>query len=203
MGSKVNVVLKQEDDTITGVLFDIEDDCIYLQIDVNTTITVPKENIKYYVSVSLTEKQSYNGNLMVTPQNDQLSQSQQTTNIKESKPVLTSIKVLVNQAFITEIPVPPTFDLSVFHDDIMKVVLGNGDVQAVISGRVQESLEYLPGEVRISVRDNESIQADMTQQQDPFSMSGLGTHATNNFLNPSQMVSRLNKVSQLKPKETK
>lgn len=200
LGNNVNVILKSNDDVVSGILFDTEEEYIYIQSDVNLLITIPKENVKYYVSSSFQNtgviKQDTSSQAAAQPQQQPIHQEH------------SSIEVYVNQTFIIDIPVPPTFDISTYHDGIMKVVLSNPDVQAVLTGRKQQSLEYIPGKVYISVDDSSSAPtvADLpSNPQSPnssFSMSS-STAATSTFLNPSQMVTRLNKATKLKPEEVK
>lgn len=187
LGNKVDIFLKFGDE-ISGILFDIEIDCIYVQADAGVLIAIPKENIKYYVCGLLS-----NSELIGKP----TKELQQT--------ILDALEVTVDQVFIIKIPVPPSFDLSIYNDDIMRVVLGNPDVQVALSDKIQKSVEYFPGRIHIITNGEDTIPVTPTDKntpQDSFSMSGPGD-PTGSYLNPSQMVNRLNNSIKRKPEGVK
>lgn len=189
LGNKVEVFLKLCNDTMSGILFDDDDECIYIQSEVDTLITIPKENIKYYISSSYLDSN-------VIEKTDRIQEPRQT-----QQSIIDALSVYIDQVFVVKIPVPPTFNLSTFNDDIMKVTLGNPDVQVALANRTQKSVEYFPGTIHI-ITHGEPINEPVPLLQDSFSMSSSGGPA-NTYLNPSQMVGRLNKISKIKPEEIK
>lgn len=199
IGIDVEVYLVSND-IICGTLFDMEDDCIYIQKGVGSFITIPKENIKYYVSRSFQDNAA-------TPAINYESNSEAQGRVLRSQskatvPVDNTIEVFVDGNSIISIPVIPTLDLSVFSDKIMKVVVGNPDVQMILANRTQKAVEYTPGKIMFFTAEgpdapvfNEPAQPTSA---DSFAMGG---NASSGFLNPSQMVFRLNKLSGEKKNE--
>lgn len=175
LGSNVDVHLKSGTDIISGIMFEAEEDHIYIRNDSNVFIIVPKDNIKYYTSESL----------------HNISQEEHVVDAPTS-----SLTVYIDNALVSKIPVPPTFNLLEFNDNIMKVVLGDQDVKIALSGKIQKSIEYVPGEISIYTTANDTTidekQSDVTQS---FSMSGATGEAVSSYLNPSQMVTRLKNVT--------
>ena len=82
LGNNVDVFLKLDNDIVSGVLFDIEDECVYVQTDVDVFIAIPKENIKYYVGSS---------------SSPELKVLNNTTEREVNKPVVNALDVYVDQ----------------------------------------------------------------------------------------------------------
>ena len=173
LGKEIDAFLKFDNDIISGILFDYEDDCVYIQNSIDGLVAIPKENIKYYATNSGTTNHSIE-------------------NVERH--TQSSIEVLVDSVLVANIPIPPTFDLSSFNNNIMRTTLGNPDVQAALTGKVQKSIEYFPGTVNIMTNSalNHEVQSD-NSQQNSFVMSSSGSPIST-FLNPSQMVGRLNSM---------
>jgi hypothetical protein len=201
LGNKVHVFLKSDDEIVSGILFDVDDGCVYIQSSVETFVVIPKENVKYYTSSSPSE-------LKVRESSDSGYAEESLKSVEGIKqPEINALDVYVDQIFIVKIPVPPTFDLSAFNDNIMRVTLGNPDVQVALSDKIQKSVEYFPGQIHI-ITDGGNyttpapVEPNTQPPQDSFAMSNSGSPVSS-YLNPSQMVSRLNKVAQKKPEEVK
>lgn len=199
IGSDVEVHLKSND-VISGKLFDVEDSYVYVQRNIERFITIPKENIKYYVSRSFQNATSVSN-----------VESYQQPRMQHEEPMqktgqITELEVFVDDEFVTAIPVPPTFNLLKFNDSIMKVALGNPDVQAILSNRVQKAVEYSPGKIMFFTSGDEDA-APVYNPVAPtspntFAMGGVGNgNPASAFVNPSQMVTRLNKITQEKKDE--
>ena len=86
----------------------------------------------------------------------------------------------------------PTADLSVFTDDIMQFVLNDPDVAHALTGRVQKSVEYDIGIIKFITDASDEAPPKVTAPS-VFSVDG-DRPASDNFLSPSQMASRLNGV---------
>jgi hypothetical protein len=192
LGKRVCVFLKGDNDIVSGILFDIDDECVYVQTDVDVFAVIPKENVKYYTS----------------SQSDVEVEVSREPEQEAEQHIPSSLSVFIDQVFIVDIPVPPTFDLSSFNDSIMKITLGNPDVQVVLSNRTQKSVEYFPGQIHI-ITGGEDYTAPVPVEpnapqppQDSFTMSGAGSPVST-YLNPSQMVGRLNKIARKEPEEVK
>jgi hypothetical protein len=194
LGNKVHAFLKADDEIVSGILFDSDDECVYIQSSVETFVVIPKENIKYYTSSS-------------SQDSEVIERSETPELIEDKQPVIDALDVYIDQIFIVKIPVPPTFDLSAFNDNIMRVTLGNPDVQVALVDKIQKSVEYFPGRIHI-ITDGGNyttppVEPNTPQpSQDSFAMSGAG-NPVSTYLNPSQMVGRLNKVAKKKPEEVK
>ena len=100
----------------------------------------------------------------------------------------------------------------------MKVVLGNPEVQSFLHGKIQKSIEYFPGKIHIITDGGDCAAPQVIEDQgnveDSFTMSGSGNPADSfsmsssgdpavSYLNPLQMVNRLNKVTKKNPEEEK
>lgn len=173
---KKNVVVylknESDDSAITGILMGLENKHVYIQVE-NNMFIIPQENIKYYQTL-VEEKQSVQQEVQA--------------------PKDTAIKVFINGEFFTVIPVPPTTDLSTANERVLKIIWGNPDVQSILRGRIQKALEYVPGEVNITlVEDQTPVPENQTNSQVSFSMGAGGSPLTS-YLNPSDMVGRLNSL---------
>ena len=192
LGKRVHVFLKGDDDVVSGILFDSDDKCVYVQTSVEVFAVIPKENVKYYTS----------------SQSDKDIESGEEIKQETSQRAPSALDVFVDQILVVSIPVPPTFDLSSFNDNIMRVTLGNPDVQVALSGKIQKSVEYFPGRIHIITDGGEvalvepNVPSQNPTEQNSFEMSGSGSPVSS-YLNPSQMVGRLNKVVRKKPEEVK
>lgn len=199
IGNEIEVRLKDSGETICGLLVMVEDTELYLQASDNDRVfVVPRENVRYYV----TNKIPSVSRVIDTNPQSQL-QSQQTQSQQFSEPVTSfgvGFRVRIDDQVVCQIPVPPTFDLDVWHDDIMRVAMGDPDVKVAMLGRIQKQVEYFApdeegwAEVKFSTLVDENA---MTQQVLPkpggFNVNMGGNPATE-YLSPSQMVARMNKV---------
>jgi hypothetical protein len=107
---------------------------------------------------------------------------------------------------VADIPVPPTFNMQHCDENVLRVIWGNTDVQNALRGKEQKQLDYRPGEAYITTTDNISTQvhkdfeeqvnniAEQNQQQNQteFSMGGPNNPVATTYMNPSEMVNRLN-----------
>ena len=131
IGNTVDVHLKF-DDVVSGILFDVDEDNVYIQNDVNIFVAIPKENIKYYVSGATKAQTQVTTNPSPTMQQD-----------------INVIKVFVDNAEITTISIPPDLDISTCSEKILTMVWGDNNVKQALEGRVQKALEYDIGVVNI------------------------------------------------------
>lgn len=184
IGNEICVFLKTSDDDIVGLLVDVTEDELYLRdvSEMSRLYIVPRENVKYCTTDVLPTSER----TLPPPEN----RPQQ--NVTEEN--LRFLEVFVDGHPVANIPVHPTFRLDEWHDGIVQVVLGCPDVQVAVAGKVQKSIEYSPGKVYITT-EGEVVQQE---GQRAFVMGGS---VANSFLNPSQMVSRLNKAAQQRGKK--
>lgn len=188
IGNHVYVSLKNEDETISGLLIHVEEHYVYLQMQESTQMyIVPKQNVRYYVTENLPETRVAADRNIVQP-------PQQSQELPEEPPQESALSVFINGDFIVKIMVPPTFDFSKYDDNIMKITLGNADVQAILAGRKQKALEYFPGKVYITtVSEEEESVPDFQNNPDVPNTFGMGTSdPTKQFMSGDQMVSMLN-----------
>lgn len=200
IGSEVWVYLRSSANTvgdIFGLLVDVDDDSLYIQsFDTNNQIAyiIPRDNVKYCTTSVLPS-----ANLAIDP-GEPKSQQDATSHIiqqaKQEEPKPDHIDVFVNKALVANIPVPPTFNLDVWNESIMRVIMGNPDMRAMLANRIQKSLEYWPGEVYIELTEEEpqELQPEIEEPVgNSFSMTDGGQKdITTKFVNPSQMITRLN-----------
>jgi hypothetical protein len=165
---------------VSGILIGTEDEHVYIQSHPGEDglLVVPQENIRYYQAseVSFAEEEP----APVAP-------------IKE--PEVKDLSVFVDNDFIVSIPVPPTFDLNVCTDDILRVAWGNPDVKSALTGRVQKNITYFPGVIKFNTDAAIPVPPTppISKDSNTFSMSGAGSPATS-FLSPSDMVARLSNL---------
>jgi hypothetical protein len=189
-GRTINVYFKGEDTIIGGILLDCNEEYIYIQSEQEVAI-IPKQNIKFYTTPKFV---SENCNINVPSDSSKILAPQIAPNAVQKEQVHPEqLSVWVDGVLIACIPIPPTFNLGVCSEEVLKVIWGNPDVQSVLRGRVQKQIEYIPGEARITT-------VEQSQQQTPevtdgsFSMGPTGNNLTTQFVNPSEMVKRLNNL---------
>lgn len=179
-GKFLRAYLKGEEDIISGILIGVEHGHVYIQSapGEDGLFVIPQENIKYYQTskVSFAEEDS-----PPAPQ------------VKE--PEAQGLSVFVDENLVTFIPVPPTFNLNVCTDDILRVAWGNPEVKAALTGRIQKNIEYYPGVIKFNTDAGAPVPAPQPVNKDgnTFSMGGAGSPTTS-FLNPSDMVARLSNL---------
>ncbi|NNK85419.1 MAG: hypothetical protein HKO91_07710 [Desulfobacterales bacterium] len=185
IGNEVCVFLKSPaDDEVVGLLVDVSEDELYLRdLDVSKLYIIPRGNVKYCTTDTLPSSER----TLPTPEIRPTSNAATEDNMR-------FLDVFIDNNPVASIPVHPAFKLNEWHDGIVQVVLGCPDVQAAISGKVQKSIEYSPGKVYITT-DGSVAPED---GQKAFVMGGS---VATSFLNPSQMVSRLNAAAQQRGKK--
>jgi len=196
IGNEISVFLKTSEGDlpdISGLLIDVTEENLFVRGDVHDprVYIIPRDNVNYCTTDHM-------------PSADRAIKTYTPPQqVQHPEPVVQSqqpsiLNVYINQEQCASIPVPPTFDLSTWHDGIMRVVMGNPDIKAFLAGKVQSSLEYYPGEVYITIEGGNSAPEQEVHPRPPnspntFSMSG--GDVTTEFVNPSQMVTRLQNVA--------
>lgn len=138
MGNKVDIHLKFND-VVSGVLFDTDDENVYIQNDSNLIVGIPKDNIKYYVS----------GIAQPTGQAQPVAvPSSGSTNV---------LKVSIDGVLVVEIPVSSELNMASCSEQLLQLVWGNETVKAALEGKVQRSLEYDVGMVNIITIDGSTV----------------------------------------------
>jgi len=192
IGSDIEIYLKSTDDNsvsdIGGILIDVTESELFVQhpdVGQSCVWVIPRDNIKYCKISSLPV-----GNKMIT-YNEPVQQQEKAIRGKDIQE--NCLNVFVNSALTASIPVPPTFNLSVWNDSIIRVMAGNPDVKAALSNKIQKSIDYFPGEVYICAEDEKEIVIEEAsdEKENNFSMS-MGKNITTEYLNPSEMVMRFN-----------
>jgi len=203
IGSELEVHLKHEDEPLYGLLVTLEENELYLRVpDVERVLVIPRANVSYIATSQLPltsrvleDHRVYNNPLPPPPPPPQPYPEQvQASGL--------GFQVIINEQLICQIPVPPTFRLDIWHDDIMRIALNDPDVKVAMLGRTQKKVEYFApddegwAQVKFEVDVDENA---MTQQVLPkqggntFSM-GQGGNPTTEYLSPSQMVARMNNM---------
>ena len=180
IGNKVLVALKTTANDLEGILVEVEEEVIYVQ-GVKVYV-IPRENINYLTTDFI-------------PRADRVSNFD---TIKAKSPIIapseslllppTELKVFLDGQRVTEIPT--SLDLNNWSGDIMTLVVTNPDVRHALSGKIQKSIEYRPGEVYINTADPLIIQ----HEESPETFAIDEPDPTKQFLNPSQMIARLQNI---------
>lgn len=205
IGNKIYVSLKEGDETISGLLIHVEEHYVYIQMEKDSHMyVVPKANVRYYITDNLPGTSRILGPIAPVLAPIIHSVPEDTAPIQEPRhhtpaaPTPRSITVFVNGDAIANIPVTPSLDLKQFTNDTMKIILGNPDVQAIIAGRVQKSIEYAEGKVYITtMREEEENVPDTSHESNgsPPNTFSMGGNPTQDYMSGQQMVSVLNKAA--------
>jgi len=179
IGSHVNIRLK-DGETVSGLLINSDENYEYVQIPSSADMyVVPKQNIKYYLADNIFIKRA--------SAEEQKIISPPATEKQEDR----SLSVHINGDFITRFLTSPGLDLSKFSDDMMRIVLENLDVQKILAGRRQKSIDYYPGNVYIvTVGEDEESVAPVASSSIPNSF-GMD-NSLGQFKTGTEMVSMLN-----------
>ena len=165
---------------VSGILIGTEDEHVYIQSHPGEDglLVIPQENIRYYQASEAS-----------------FVEEEPTPLVQSKEPEPKELSVFVDKEFVTAIPIPPTFDLSVCTDDTLRVAWGNPEVKAALTGRIQKNIVYYPGVIKFNT--DAGIPAPpmppVSRDNNSFSMSGAGSPATS-FLSPSDMVARLSNL---------
>lgn len=122
-GNNVEAVLKFGE-SITGVLFDDDADCVYIQSN-SSVIAIPKYNVKYYISDGV------------------------HNHVIGSNEPSVKLDVHVDDILCTQISVPKDLDISTCNDKVLETIWGDSNVQQALKGKVQKRLEYEVGSANI------------------------------------------------------
>jgi hypothetical protein len=211
IGSEIKVYLKTSD-TVVGILVDADENSMYVKsYDVSLDygiFVVPRDNINYCTIRSLpvgkTTLTYREEEPLLTPQSFVKPEDPEQPMHTIQSPSF--LNVYVNEQRVAHISVPPTFDLLRWNDNIMKVVLGNPDVRFYLANKVQKSISYDCGELYIEAEDafvsSPESNVENPLSDNTFSM-GLGGNVATQFLNPAEMVTRLNSMKRVKKTEGK
>jgi hypothetical protein len=167
---------------LSGILIDTDSENVCLQGEsIGIIFVIPRDNINYYSTDSI-------------PLDPKVVKKEQDFR------KLMGIDVFINNEFLVHIPTHPTIDLTKWNDDIACMVSENPDVQMALTGKIQKSVEYSNGILNISV-DNIEQPETSNNIQNSFEMGGSNSPIST-FLNPSQMVNRLQNMGKQNVKKT-
>jgi len=196
IGNNIAIFLKEAENgligDITGILVDVSEENIYIQDSMNGSkvFIVPRENILYCTTDKITSQKR------IIDEQDNIQQYQEKSypTQQQYQAPIDEINVYVNKQHIVSIPIPPTFRVDVWNDNILRVLMGNSEVQGALAGKVQKGLEYYPGEVYIEV-DGVTPPSQMPDYSPGYQSSfSMGGSPAEQYLSPMQMAARLNKV---------
>lgn len=176
LGNEVEVVIKEE--SITGLLFDIDDEFVYLQSGPKV-YSIPKDSVRYYIS---------NG-INAPEEETQKSVERQ----------ITLLQVVVDGDLVSEIDTSAMgVDLNDYQsaNKFMTIAASDMDVQEALRGRIQVQAEYSPGCLVIETRpDDEYNPSEKVSVVDKVSFSmGGGKNPMADYVNPSEMVKRVDSL---------
>jgi len=149
LGSKLEVHLKDDEGTVSGVLFDIEDEFVYIQSDVNTFVIIPTNNVKFYISNSFQNASVLQN--ATAPQDIPLNKTLQSPTDNNF------LTVCVNNKMVSEIAVSSEMNLGTCSEEVLQLIWNDQAVQEELAGRVQLSLEYDIGYANITTSDGEVV----------------------------------------------
>lgn len=171
LGSTVIAHLTHNNIQVSGLVIKVDEENIYLQSKASAVHIIPKKNVIYYTTDKLSESK-----IVLTKQEEVVTPP-------------SSIKVFINGEFFVEIPVPPTVDLTTANEKVLKSVWGNPDVQTILRGRVQKSVEYSLGEMNIVISD---VAQNATDTDD--NSFSIGANPVNAYLSPLEMANKLSNI---------
>lgn len=180
-GSFVEVYLKNSD-VMMGMFYDSDDECVYLQQGDGASIAIPKDNVRYYLRPPMSDKVD-NGNTMCDI-------GKVPANNCES-----GLEVYVDNKFIDFIHVPLDYDISSCNKKTIELLASSNKVKEVLRGRIQKTMHYDMGKVHIIT---ENVYADEVVEEGGNEGFVMNSPMTNSFLNPSDLVERLNNVKKAK-----
>lgn len=203
IGNEIWVFLKKEyiNSTfgdIIGILIEVTDDSLYVQsLDESCTriFAIPRENVAYCTTDEFLKAERNIVRGQPTVGHAPSASEQQEAPVQQGQqqePVIDRLNVYVNKQQVASIPVPPTFPIHEWNENILRVIMGNPEVKASLAGKVQKEIEYYPGEVYITIENIvPPSQMPDVLNENTFQMGG---QPTTEFLNPVQMAQRLSKV---------
>jgi len=184
LGTKVEVNLRNNEGTVSGVLFDMDNEYVYLQNDVSTFITVPKSNVSFYVSSS-----SQSTALVEAPSAPPPAPLPPPSQVWQPEPIepldANCISVKINDVVVATVDIPSDMNIGTCSAALLDLVYENQEVKAALMGRTQVSMEYDIGEVDITTADaghsgsnlGDDFRNKETGEVNSFSMSSGGASA--------------------------
>lgn len=193
IGNEVTIFLKGSENILgdmSGVLLDVSEEGLYIQeAHGGKTFIIPRDNISYVTTDKIFPQRQILGD----DAQQQYQEVPQEPQYQEPVPSsIDKLTVYVNKQHVATIPIPPTFRVDVWNENILRVLMGNPEVQNAIAGKVQKGLEYYPGEVYIEVAGltpPSQMPDHSPGYQTSFSMGGSPVEQ---YLSPLQMAARLN-----------
>lgn len=186
IGKIVQVSLKNDDETLSGLLIHVEEYYVYVQIEGTQDMYVlPKANIKYYVTKNFSSSDIALDSPVVQIKSDDIARPASDVSADNT------LTVMVDDIIAAVIPLVPSFKVDRFHDDIVRVALGDPGVQNMLGSRSQTGMEYDVGVLKITTN---TAASPITPASNTFSIdggmspSGMGSQ----FLTGEQMVGMLN-----------
>lgn len=165
---EVNVMLKSGTH-IFGIFSGVTDESIYVWAGDREYI-VPKDNIEYFYLEKPKEKEEVEDR---------------------------TLSVSINHEHIAALNIPEEIDYQKWSNELYAHIVSNQTIRDLLAGRVQKSIEFRQGSVNIMVE--EIVPPSQVPKSDnTFAMQLGGGGPATQFLDPSQMVSRLNSVGSRK-----
>lgn len=163
MGKIIELYLcNSKDEYISGIMFDHDDDSIYLRDNNYSIIAVFKSNVKFCI-----EKNT----LPVGPGH-------------EVEKISNILSVNMDGRKIADIKVNSDINLASCSSELIDIAYSDDRVKAALSGKIQKSIEYDVGEMNIITADF------ISEPESQFSLSN-DFGVSNKTLNPSDMVFRI------------
>lgn len=158
MGKEVEVYLLKCDDIVNGILFDVDDENIYIQNDLNTVVAIPKQNVKYYISAI------------------KMDATTRQQPVQQAKASQYTVDAYIDEKYITTVSIPESIGINVCSDALLLEVWKDKKISAMLSNKVQRSVQYDIGRVDIYTTEyNNNVNV---KDHNSFSMGDAGNSAT-------------------------
>lgn len=173
INQQIAVFFKENRKKLHGILIDIDDSFLLLQAE--ELLIIPTINVSHYSVVSIRE--AVHQNVQKVLKNN-------------------TLRVLVDDVHVANLEVPAEIDILSANQPLLNHIWGSKEVQTALGGKIQKSLHYAPGEVHIITADSSMGEAEVAA--DDFSLN-----PTASFLQPIDMVHRLQNIGKKRQKESK
>ena len=171
---QITIFLKENRKKLSGILIDFDSDFLIIQAE--ELLIIPTINISHYSVVSM-----------------QKQQVQNSTKIVKNN----TLRILIDDVHVANLEVPTEIDILSANQPLLTYIWGSKEVQAALGGKIQKSLHYAPGEVHIITTDIDCVSNENGSDNE------FNLNPTASFLQPIDMVHRLQNIGKKRQKENK
>lgn len=176
-GKDVEIVFKDKG-KIKGLLLELDDETVFLQITNQSVAGIPMSNVLYYI----VEKYCPKSDKIINSDSNFLPKQVAVSSHKKNE-----IVVYVNETKVTTLLAPPNMDISYFNQILYDMVWNNEQVQDAIKTKEIESIDYDCGVVTILIKKGETILSDKQESKSEHVERFVTT-----YMNPSDIINMVN-----------